>query len=69
MPAARREARLGWFVPFMNAWSTAEPATRAEVEHAVQAYAAKLITTDTFMERVSRLLGLSDPEADRRRER
>jgi hypothetical protein len=57
----KRQDRLGWFVPFMNAWGRADAQTHAEVEVAVQSYALRLITGETLAERVAGLLGLTIP--------
>jgi hypothetical protein len=58
---ARRGARLGWFVPFMQAWGDADEATQAQIESAVQSRALGLITAETLSERVAALLGLTLP--------
>lgn len=61
MTAPPRQSRLGWFVPFMNAWGRADEPTRKQVEATVQAYAERLITGETLSERIAGLLGLAIP--------
>jgi len=56
-----RQDRLGWFVPFMNAWGRAEPQVQAQVEAAVQSYALGLSTGATLIARVDELLGIAIP--------
>lgn len=61
MAAEGRESRLGWFVPLAAAWGRADEDTRALLSHAVQAYAAGIITGQTLEQRFSQLLGIPAP--------
>lgn len=56
-----REARLGLFVPFMQAYGLADEATRDLLEAARANYAAGYITARTFQARIDELLSLPIP--------
>jgi hypothetical protein len=56
-----RQDRLGWFVPFMEAWGKSDYVTQAQVEAAVQSYALGLSTGATLIARVDELLGIAIP--------
>jgi hypothetical protein len=61
MPVVTRQQRLGWFVPFMNAWGRATGPVQAQLEAAVQSYATGYISGATLIQRVDELLGLAIP--------
>lgn len=56
-----RQDRLGWFVPFMQAYGKADAQARLVVDHAADAYRLGLITPQTFTGRVAVALGLPTP--------
>ena len=55
---AAREATLGVFVPFMQAYGRADAQTKLAVDHAAAAYRLRIITAETFQTRVYALLGI-----------
>lgn len=61
MATVPRESRLGYFVPFMQAWGDADYPTRQQVEVSAEAYEAQLITGAALIQRVDDLLGLAIP--------
>lgn len=55
---ATRQARLGIFVPFMQAYGRADEPTRRACDAAQESYSIGYITAETFTARVASLLGL-----------